>query len=207
VPLCSSSRSARIRPDEHRDRARTLRRLAGGADLVACDVGGDDERATRPPRRGAHPVDGGHERRRARVASVLQLVHAAPAADPEEVVDEDADRLRVVDARLGRDEQHADLLGVDVRRAEERAPAVAASVTTSSHDGAIAISRTPSPPVSFSGGTRARRRGREPQRVLRHVHREPIDPDGHVSALPHLEAHVASSPPIRRQRPSAINGK
>ena len=35
--------------DDHRDRAGALRRLAGGADAVARDVGADHERAAAPP--------------------------------------------------------------------------------------------------------------------------------------------------------------
>src|SRR5207244_13321650 len=68
---------ARLRPDQHRDGARALRRLPRRADLVARDVRRDDERPPRAAAAGAYPVGWRHERGRAGVAGVLQLVDAA----------------------------------------------------------------------------------------------------------------------------------
>jgi hypothetical protein len=158
-----------------------------------------DERATPPSAAGAHPVGGRHERGGARVARVLQLVDAAARPDAEEIVDEDADRLRMVDARLRRDEEHADLGGIDLCRAEEPR-----ARRRRERDHVLARRRDRHLAHAESLRQLLRRHAArdrevaEAKCVLRHVHREPID--AHAHELP-------SPPPIRRQRPSAISGK
>jgi hypothetical protein len=106
--LLAERERLRLGPDEHRDRTGTLRRLTGGPKRVTGDIARDDERAAAAYAAGAYPVGRRHERRGTGVARVLQLVDAAARPDAEELVHEDADRLRVIDARLGRDQQHAD---------------------------------------------------------------------------------------------------
>ena len=189
----------RLGPDEHGDGAGALRRLAGRAERVARDVGGDDQGAPRPPAAGAYPVRRRHEPRSPGVAGVLQLVDAAAATDSEQLVHEDRDRLGVVDAGLGGDEEHADRLRVDVRRAEQPRAG-----TRRHGDDVLARRRDrhlldPEPLRHLLGwdAPRARQRG-ERQRVGRDVDREALDTHRH-------EAPRAAS--RARYWPSAIRGK
>ena len=128
---------------------------------------------------------------------MLQLVHAAAPADAEEIVDEDADRLRVIDARLGRDDEHPDLFRIDVRRAEEPCPRRRRErhdVLAGRRDRHLA--HTEARGELLGGYVPRRGEVRQAERVLRDVDGEPFDADAH-SVLP----------PIRIQRPSAMSGK
>jgi hypothetical protein len=108
----------RLGADDERRRARALRELGARAEVVAGDVGGDDERLAAARRAGAHPVDGHHDARRPAVARVLQLERAAARREAEQLVQEDARRLRVVDGRLGADDEEPDLVGRDAAGAQ-----------------------------------------------------------------------------------------
>src|SRR5262249_9050058 len=134
----------------------------------------------------------------AAVARVLHLVDAALRSNAEELVHEDADRLRVVDAGLRRDDEHADLAWVDARRAQ-----TPRRRRRGQRDDVLARCRQPHRLPPEPGRQLLRpppprlRQRRQRQRVLWRVAIELLDPD----------AHRAPSPSIARYWPSAIRGK
>ena len=160
-----------VEPDVEREQVRAGRRRASRPRRAPCvgspavlhavarDVGADDERRLPAGRARGDPLDRGHQPGGAAVAGVLR-VETRMARQLEQALHERGDRLAVIDAGLGADDEHADATrGRLRRRSSSRRAAVAASATVSSPGSATAISRAPRPAVYFAGSTpRARAR-------------------------------------------------
>ncbi len=112
----------RVLGDHHRDRARALGRLACGAEAIARDVGADHERGAARGGAGRDPLDRGPQPGGAAVARVLGVVDPHRARQLEQAVHERRDRLGVIDAGLGPDDEHAERAPVEPRRGERPAP-------------------------------------------------------------------------------------